>query len=67
MQVLATPEYTPPVALQMREESPAADRKKPLLHDEYVHVVLNVPLQTPVVMPLARVSAVHVMAVNVHV
>ena len=46
----------------MREESPAADRKKPLLHDEYVHVSLNVPLQLPVTTPLVSVSGAHVIA-----
>ena len=52
------------MALHTREESPELDRTKPLLHDEYVHVVLNVPLQAPVKTPLASVRGVHVMAVK---
>ena len=63
VQVFATPEYTPPVALHTREASPELDRTKPLLHDEYVHVVLNVPLQVPDTTPLVSVRGAHVMAV----
>ena len=46
----------------MRVASPDKESVKPLLHDEYVHVSLNVPLQLPVTTPLVSVSGAHVMA-----